>query len=295
MQVKKKRSVFAQTFTMVFVVGWVAIFMYPTAWHLDMPDQIYRRFRFWEKTSLLVDDKIMPFADLLHQVTYPLHNAAMKSRVDRLIRMAPDAAALNKLDYFGQTPLSYAAMFGDINFLKTLLDAKADPNVLLHENRTALHYALTNQEEPTALLLLSNGARADLADAKGLTPLHLAIKFNLRDAFVASLKAETNLDAIDAAKLSPLDYAIKKNNYSMVIDLARAGAQPSFSMTPDDMNIKIFLAQWQKTGDFQQAIDFTSKSSRKLPPKALPAEFPVDLKPAKPFEKLGAPIPDENL
>ena len=295
MQAKKKRSVMAQSFTMVLVVGWVAVFMYPTAWHLDMPDRIYRRFNFWEKASRLVDDKIMPFADLLHLVAYPLHNATMKSRIDRLMRLAPDAAALNKLDYFEQTPLSYAAMFGDINFIKTLLDAKADPNVLLHENRTALHYALTTHEEPTALLLLSFGARADLADTRGVTPLHLAIKFNLRDAFVASLKAETNLDAIDAGKLSPLDYAIQKNNYSMVIDLARAGAQPSFSANPKDINIQIFLAQWQKTGDYQQAIDFTSKSSQNLPPKTLPAEFPVDLQPAKPLKKLGAPTPDENL
>ena len=81
MQVKKKRSVFAQTFTMVIVVGWVAVFMYPTAWHLDMPDRIYRRFHFWEKASLLVDDKIMPFADLLHMVAFPLHNAAPSQQI----------------------------------------------------------------------------------------------------------------------------------------------------------------------------------------------------------------------
>lgn len=292
---KKQPSIMAHTFTMVFVVFWIGLFSYPAAWHIATPDKLFRRYHFWRSNSRTIDDKVYPFADLWHMLTSPVHNAALKNKGERITRLAPGADQLNSFDSFGMTPLAYASMFGDIDTQKMLVAAGADPNIILGDGTTALHQALANREENAALFLLENKARVDIADRKGITPLHLTIKNNLKAAFMASLNAEANLSMPDNKELTPLDYAIQRNSFDMVQNLARAGANPVYSSVPKELLMKTFLTQWQKTGDYQQSLDYALEVAKKYPPNSPPAELPVDLKPTKPLFKSGEHLPDENL
>ncbi len=273
----------ANTFAMVFVVFWIGLFSYPAAWHIATPDKLFRRYHFWRSNSKMIDDKVYPFADLWHMLTSPVHNAVLKSKAERITRLAPDAARVNAHDSFGMTPLAYASLFGELEIQKMLVSAGADPNVILPDGATALHLALSNREEKAALFLLANKASVDVADRQGITPLHLTIKNNLKEAFMASLNIEANLSRPDSKGLTPLDYAIQRNSFDMVQNLARAGADPVFSAVPKELLMRTFLTQWQKTGDYKQSLDYALDIANKYPPNNLPAELPVDMKPQKPL------------
>jgi ankyrin repeat protein len=62
--------------------------------------------------------------------------------------------------------------------IKALLDGGANPNELDAEGRTALMIAaVRNPQRQTAALLISAGAKVDIADKKGNTALHYAMGF----------------------------------------------------------------------------------------------------------------------
>ena len=65
-------------------------------------------------------------------------------------------AELEVRDGRGATPVMYAAAFGNIETLRILLDAGADPNARNEFNATALLWAARNPEK--ARLLIERGA-----------------------------------------------------------------------------------------------------------------------------------------
>uniref|UniRef100_A0A0D3FMF6 Uncharacterized protein n=1 Tax=Oryza barthii TaxID=65489 RepID=A0A0D3FMF6_9ORYZ len=76
----------------------------------------------------------------------------------------------------GATALGCAALFGEVNTVRYLLDCGADPNKIDETGHVALHCAVKNGHEEVAHLLLSSGSRVDIAVAHG-TPLHIAVSF----------------------------------------------------------------------------------------------------------------------
>lgn len=291
-------SVLLHTCKMVFVLFWVMLFSYPAAWHLTTTDREFRRYHLWRKNSILVDDKVYPFADFLHMITYPVHNAALKGKPTRIAKLAPEAGDLNTSDYFNVTPLAYATINGDIEMMSGFIASGASLDFTLFGGTTALHQAMINKDEKAALLLLEKGARADIADAEGKTPLHICVNNQMLNVFPACLRVEFDLNKKDSKGLTPLDYAIKKGSYQMVTDLARAGAEPLHVSNSRDISISIFLAQWQKTGDYKSAIDLVEENARKYyksgPGKPVPAELPVDFR-TRPSSQKPGDIPDEDL
>ncbi len=291
-------SVLLHTCKMVFVLFWIVLFSYPAAWHLTTPDREFRRYHLWRKSSMLVDEKVYPFADFLHMLTYPVHNAALKGKPTRIAKLAPAAETLNSHDYFNFTPLAYATINGDIEMMAGLIASGASPDMILPGGTTALHQAMINKDEKAALMLLESGARADVADNEGKTPLHICVGNQMFKVFPSCLRVEFDLNKKDNKGLTPLDYAIKKGSYQMVIDLARAGAEPIHVTDSRDISISIFLAQWQKTGDYKHAIELVEENARKYyksgPDKPVPAELPVDFR-SRPSSKKPGDIPDEDL
>lgn len=272
-------SVVVFTLKSLFITFWVALFTFPAFWHLSTSDNMFRRYHHWHNINRAVEDKIYPFADLLHILTYPVHNAALKGKLERVAKLNPDQDSLNNLDWFAMTPLAYAAWNGEREPLLAFLDAGADPNVILYSGKTALMLAVEGRDEKSALILIKAGARSDLPNNEGITSLHLCIKNKLEQAFMNALTLETNLNIKDSKGLTPLDYAIRSNSFEAVTALAIAGADHDFSLTPKDIKTGIFLAQWRKTGDPRQAVDFAAEATgiNGHSNYDMPAEFPVDL------------------
>ena len=72
----------------------------------------------------------------------------------------------------GSTPLMYAALYGDVDSMRRLLEAGADPNVASEARSTALMWAVHDAEKTR--LLLEAGANPDARADDGRTPLIVA-------------------------------------------------------------------------------------------------------------------------
>jgi ankyrin repeat protein len=76
----------------------------------------------------------------------------------------------------GAMVLEYAAVTGNTNTLRVLIDAKAPLNSQDKLKRTALYMAVANERQDAALQLIAAGADTKLGDVDNATPLHLAAK-----------------------------------------------------------------------------------------------------------------------
>ena len=103
-----------------------------------------------------------------------LHRAASFGGVDKLIALLtarPDA--VDEPDAVGLTPLQYAALWGQIEAAKLLIEHGADVN--LAKNWSPLHYAAAEGEEALAAVLLDAGSDINIrSKADDTTPLHVA-------------------------------------------------------------------------------------------------------------------------
>ena len=92
--------------------------------------------------------------------------------VDYLIREGMD---VNSVDSDGFSALFYAAQFGNVATVDSLLKAGADIDFLNTEDkRSALYQAVASFRTDIALLLLERGARINLITGRGFTALYLA-------------------------------------------------------------------------------------------------------------------------
>lgn len=72
------------------------------------------------------------------------------------------------------TALHAAASRGDLEIVRMLLEAGADPNARQEGGFVPLHSAAQNGNVPVAELLLEHGAKADARNDKGKTPAEIA-------------------------------------------------------------------------------------------------------------------------
>ncbi len=89
----------------------------------------------------------------------------------RVLRETPDS--VNGKGAGGSTPLMYAAIYGDGEAVRLLLDKGASPNTQNNRGGTALMYA-TDSEEKTRLLL-DHGSNPNLRSGEGRTALLVAV------------------------------------------------------------------------------------------------------------------------
>src|SRR5215468_6447988 len=87
------------------------------------------------------------------------------------------AAGMRVMSPGGDTRLSEAAMNGDKNTVRTLLQQKVDVNVAQGDGTTALHWAAYRDDVEMAQLLIKAGADVKAATRVGsMTPLFMAAK-----------------------------------------------------------------------------------------------------------------------
>ncbi len=91
----------------------------------------------------------------------------------RLLRQDPEAVRLKAAA--GSTPLMFAALYGDAESMRQLIDRGADVNTANEAGATALMWAADDAEKTR--VLLDHGADPNAISAEGATPLLIALRF----------------------------------------------------------------------------------------------------------------------
>jgi hypothetical protein len=109
---------------------------------------------------------------------YPLGLAAFfghRAIVEFLLKNGADVKATAR-NAQKVTALHGATARRDVQIVKLLLEAGADPNARQERGFTPLHDAAANGSEPLTELLLNHGARADAKTDDGKTPADMALE-----------------------------------------------------------------------------------------------------------------------
>jgi len=130
-------------------------------------------------------------------------------------------------DRGGRVPLHYAALDGEDDEVRSLLDTGGDVNVTDYQGFTPLHFAVQDGRLSTAALLLDAGADIEAVTSDGATPLFVATTSPARNApdLIRLLRARgANPHAAKSNGSTPLNFVCrisdrdKREAYSDLLD-----------------------------------------------------------------------------
>lgn len=163
-----------------------------------------------------------------------LDQAAVDGNLNMVKYLLNHGAQLNKTDSQGKNAMHHAVKGGSIRMIDFLIDLGAELNRQDEEGKTAAFYALDKLEILKRLFL--NGASDRITDHEGNTLLHWACKPSQFDNVPKATELITfllsrNLDinALNSTQESPLFFAVREGNAPLIIWLLDHGASPSLS------------------------------------------------------------------
>jgi ankyrin repeat protein len=126
-----------------------------------------------------------------------------------------------------KTPLMKAAAEGDKKTVQSLLKSKADINAQeLEEKKTALYYAISNEQKEIIKLLIDKGASLENLSENKESALLMATTTNNYDLMKTLIKKnKTLLNIPDIEGTTPLMEAAKYGTKQTMEILLKAGAQ----------------------------------------------------------------------
>ena len=127
---------------------------------------------------------------------------------------------VNIVSLSGETPLMYAAISGNLDVAKTLVNRGAQVNRL---GWAPLHYAAVKGHTKMVEYLLEQGAFPNAPAAEGSSPILLAVSSRNTDTVRALLKAGADPRAINQERLNALELA-KRMKLSAIEKLLQESA-----------------------------------------------------------------------
>lgn len=115
-------------------------------------------------------------------------------------------SCLDVVDDEGGTPLFYATKENEFTAVKLLLERSADANVALTNGLTPLHEAAANGSIRTCNLLLEHKAQLEATTPSG-TALHFAVSENREKTAEMLIKRGANVNAVNSKGVTPLMFA----------------------------------------------------------------------------------------
>jgi len=106
----------------------------------------------------------------------------------------------------GYTPLMFAALVGDLDSARLLVDKGVDLNAVSAVDGSALVIAAAGGFDELALYLLEQGSDPNIGDGNGITPLHYAMRDGLKAAHGYRIDNETLVCGFaDDSRCKPLE------------------------------------------------------------------------------------------
>jgi len=138
----------------------------------------------------------------------PLIVLAAREKSDKVAKalMADAKTDVEKLDAAGENAMMLAALNGDLDLVKALIDKGAEVN---KKGWAPLHYAAANGHDDVVQLLLDNSAYIDAGSPNGTTPLMMAARGNHLSTVKVLLDAGADSRVKNQLGLTALDFATR--------------------------------------------------------------------------------------
>ncbi|KAK9754189.1 Ankyrin repeats (3 copies) [Popillia japonica] len=136
----------------------------------------------------------------------PLHVAALHGQCDCAKFLLEQGADVNRQDEDGKTPLISAAFNGQVQIIEILIGNKADVTFSDKNGNTALHIACLRRHSNAALLLLefiTTPEIINMTNNERKTALHLTARNGLVDVTRRLIAKGSSVTAVDANGLTP--------------------------------------------------------------------------------------------
>ncbi|XP_049829204.1 ankyrin-3-like [Schistocerca gregaria] len=160
-----------------------------------------------------------------------LIDAAERGETEELQKLLASGADVGARNWLGMTALHWAALRGDLEAARSLVECGADVDVLTTLLQvTPLHMASLRGFTEMVQLLLASSADPKLRAEGGVTPLHLAALSGQTEVVTALLDAGAEVDARTKTtwlQLSPLHLASTVGNTAVVQLLVASSADPN--------------------------------------------------------------------
>lgn len=152
------------------------------------------------------------------------------TKIKELVKAGADINAFDD-KWHGETPLMSAAVEGNIDLVKVLLELGANVNTNKKKYDNVLYYLCSNflngcypEHYEIVNELIKNKVNVNMADNHGCTPLMLNVMYG--GLFIRELiKAGANVNVTDNMNNSILDYAVDNDSMEDIIDLINAGVK----------------------------------------------------------------------
>jgi len=175
-----------------------------------------------------------------------LLDAAGNGDTETAVALIEKGANIHATDWFGRTPLHWAARSGHTKTALALIESGANVNAADRHGYTPLHLAVENGHTEIALALIANGANPSAANRDGNSPLHYAAEKGHTEIALALIANGANPNAADFRSCTPLHWAARKGHTSIALALIEKGANPS-AANDDDKTPLHHAAQYGHT------------------------------------------------
>ncbi|KAM4561976.1 BRCA1-associated RING domain protein 1 [Fundulus diaphanus] len=125
-------------------------------------------------------------------------------------RSSPGSPAVMKRNHKGETLLHLAAIKGDVDSVKELLDQGADPNLKDHAGWTPLHEACNLGHLAAVEVLVSRGALLNTPGYENDSPLHDAVRNGHAAIVKLLLRLGASQNVLNLHGKRPTDYAVSQ-------------------------------------------------------------------------------------
>ena len=196
--------------------------------------------------------------------------------------------------------LGLAAGRGNVETVKVLLAAGAEPSGLDATNTTPLHCAMGPGPQRLAAAKLLIDAKADVNawNDQGYSPIHLAIQEGLKDMVKLLVDSGANVDRRDCNGITPLQWAVATKQRDVIALLVAHHANPN--LTDDHSRSARSIALMRGDAELVKLLDSSipkpatetaADSSSETPvPAPTPAPAPTPT-PAPEPAPIPAPVP----
>ncbi|MDQ0914553.1 ankyrin repeat domain-containing protein [Paenibacillus sp. V4I5] len=104
---------------------------------------------------------------------------------------------LTAVDESGKTPLISAVIMGNMQFAQLLLAFGSDINKCDFDGCSVLHFACQNNDTELVEMLITSGAKFEIADKNGNTPLEYALSRFGEDSHIAQILMKNSSERIE--------------------------------------------------------------------------------------------------